>query len=196
MYASLPDEVQRLTENGFLPYSTAKRMKLLADAYEQNFFHRYGHDATELAKQRYVVDGLLGEAQMLKKQQLLHMDARKRFDANTWIDARVQDIVDSTKYALFDLEADAPLARRRQAAKALTKQAFVALQTQMEIGDCDRDTLWKLREQIDRLLHEDEDQDEDRDAPAELSVWDQLPVSNDFSLEDASWYGDLARSNS
>ena len=136
-FASLPDDVQQLTHQNILPFSTVRQFKGLHDAYTAKYqAPRDAHDA------------LMSDIARLLKTRLAHSDTK----AVKWIVTRTQEVRAETTYhqdAFFELESS-PRARRTTQASQLATEALRILAYQLKTGDLAPETLNEL---VPGLVH-------------------------------------------
>lgn len=160
-FASLPKELQELTETGLLSYSIVKRFKPLQDVYVKAHVAKYGtgNTATErevltVRREEDVRNSLMVDATRLIKGRLNGNETR----ATSFIDNLIKSAKEmlGAPEPLFELMADSPAERRMRASREMSRAALQtatrALEWQMSTGDLNVDDVEILRNRLDELV--------------------------------------------
>lgn len=147
-FASLPDSVQAYTINGLLSYSTVRRLKVLADAYE-----KYYSAADPKVRTKNVEHELIGFCNYMVRMELSGNAEQRRA---RMIDNKAKEIFGQADYqqeGLFLLEASSPESRRQTTTQQLSKLAFAVLKHQIKQSELSLEAL----EELDKELQQAKD---------------------------------------
>lgn len=166
-FASLPDEIQSMTERGKLSYSVAKRLRPLQDAYEKLYRHEH-ESMDDDTLQEWVRHSLVADTMRPTSDRLKGSDTKPR----QYIDNKIEAVLSKLykQDALFELVAEAPKVRRERVSRELSQLALRTLEWQTQSGDLKPEAvrgLEALRDKIDALVREAQRQAE---SPAELEL--------------------------
>lgn len=124
-FASLPGEIQGLTDRGLVSYSIVKRFKPLQDAYEKLYRKEQPAAITSEELAELVRDSLMTDASRLLSSRLDRSETR----ANTYIDNMTKAVEArlNSHTPLFEWASDTPKQMRDRAAQKLSRQAVQSL---------------------------------------------------------------------
>lgn len=156
-FASLPGEIQGLTDRGLVSYSIVKRFKPLQDAYER-LYRREQSGVLPEELSELVRDSLMTDAARLLSSRLDRSETR----ANIYIDniTKAVEARVNSQTPLFEWASQTPKQMRDRAAQKLSRQAVQSLQWQVGTGDlaeAELQRLEALRDELDQLLRDAKD---------------------------------------